>query len=338
MAGSSTDFARLVASFLTDWLPLQRGYSANTVGSYRDAIKLLCVYVTEERGMSLESFTIGLLDRELVVSFLEWLRSRGCKTSTANQRLAAVKSLAAYAQLESVEHMAQMQEVMAIRSAKSVPREVSFLTVEQVAALVNRPDAHTRMGLRHRVALSLLYDAGCRVQELCDMAVRDVATARGCPTARLVGKGRKARTVVISDATARLVRLYVDRQRGGLPGDAPLVTNRSGGRMTRDGMRYVVSKYASMCHADDPAFPGHVHCHMLRHSKAVHMLAAGVNIVYIRDFLGHEDVSTTMVYARADNRVKQDAICALAPKVTGEADMPDWRKDGDLIAFLNSLG
>ena len=339
MPRSSTDFARLVSAFLTDWLPHQRGYSENTVLGYRDAIRLLCTYLVEERGARLESFPLAALDRGLVLSWLGWLRdTRGCSTSTANQRLAAVKSLAAFAQLEHVELMAQMQEVMSVKSTKSVPREVRHLTVDQVAALIDRPDGATRDGLRHRVALTLMYDSGCRVQELCDVDVRDVRTTRGAASVRLVGKGRKARTVVVSDATASLVEGYVERQRSGVPADSPLVTNRAGGRMTRNGMRYVVSKYASLCHADDPTFPERVHCHELRHSKAMHMLAAGINIVYIRDFLGHEDISTTMVYARADNRLKDEAVGKLAPKLGADTDLPDWRDDGSLLDFLDSLG
>ena len=107
--------------------------------------------------------------------------------------------------------------------------------------------------------------------------------------------------------------------------------------MSRDGIQYIIDKYAGIVHADDSSFPEHVHCHQFRHSKAMHMLAAGINIVYIRDFLGHEDISTTMVYSRADNRLKNEAINSLAPQVTGEVNLPDWRADKDLLNFLNSF-
>ena len=96
-------------------------------------------------------------------------------------------------------------------------------------------------------------------------------------------------------------------------------------------------KYVDDIRKEDTTFPKLVHCHMFRHSKAMHMLEAGINVVYIRDFLGHKDISTTMVYVRADNRLKNEAVNALAPKITNEVNLPDWSKDKDLLEFLNSL-
>ena len=116
-----------------------------------------------------------------------------------------------------------------------------------------------------------------------------------------------------------------------------MITNRYHRKIDRDGISYIIKNYVDAIRKKDATFPEHVHCHMFRHSKAMHMLEAGINIVYIRDFLGHEDISTTMVYVRADNRLKNDAVNALAPKVTEERDFPDWNKDKDLLQFLNSL-
>ena len=104
-----------------------------------------------------------------------------------------------------------------------------------------------------------------------------------------------------------------------------------------DSEQGIIDKYVSKIHNEDCSFPAHVHCHQFRHSKAMHMLAANINIVYIRDFLGHEDISTTMIYSRADNRLKNEAINALAPKVTDDINLPDWRADQELLSFLNSF-
>ena len=151
------------------------------------------------------------------------------------------------------------------------------------------------------------------------------------------GKCNKYRTVVLSDTTAKLVENYLSRYRSYAVEIDPLITNRYQHKIDRDGISYIVKKYADALRKEDAAFPEHVHCHMFRHSKAMHMLEAGINIVYIRDFLGHEDISTTMIYVRADNRLKNDAINALAPKVADETNLPDWNKDKDLLQFLNSL-
>ena len=335
MSGNTTDFARIVTGFLTDYLPLQRGYSKNTILSYRDALKLFIVFLTEKKGIQLSRFTMSGFNRTLVVEFLEWCRMRGASVSTANQRLAALKSFASYAQIERIDYMAPLQDVQAVRSRRAEGKEISFLNVEQMTLLINRPDVNTRNGLRHRAALTLLYDSGCRVQELCDIRLSDVNTGSN-PAVKLHGKGGKYRTVVISEGTGNLLKEYISRQRNGALQDQPLIVNRNGRKLSRDGIQYMIDKYVRDIHAENIAFPDHVHCHQFRHSKAMHMLAAGINIVYIRDFLGHEDISTTQIYSRADNRLKNEAINALVPKLA-ETDLPDWRTDQDLLGFLNSF-
>lgn len=336
MSRNSTDFARLVTGFLTDYLPLQRCYSSNTLLSYRDTLKLFLRFLGEEKGISPDSFYIKDFKRELVIEFLEWYRRKGAGISAANQRLAAIKAFASYAQFESLESIAPLQEVSGIKAKKASPREISFLTVAQMSALINRPDINTHTGFRHRVVLTLLYDSGCRVQELCDITIGDIFL-NSTSTVRLHGKGNKYRTVVIADETAALLRNYIQRYLQGALGAQLLITNRYRQKIDRDGIAYIIRKYAEEIHREDPVFPRYVHCHMFRHSKAMHMLEAGINIIYIRDFLGHEDISTTMVYVRADNRLKNDAVNKLAPKVTEETELPDWNKDKDLMQFLNSL-
>lgn len=333
---NSTDFARLVTGFLLDYLPLQRNYSKNTVLSYRDSIKLLVRFITDVKGWKLQSFQLKDLTRELIIEFLEWYRQNGAESSTANQRLAALKAFAGYAQIENIELMAPLMEVSGIKSKKAASKEIAFLDVNQMKMLINFPDIHTATGFRHRVALTLLYDSGCRVQELCDLTIGDIFFGK-ITTVRLHGKGNKYRTVVISDETAKLLEAYLSRYCKGFLNDHPLITNRFRQKIDRDGVAYIIKKYATEIRKNNPKFPEKIHCHMFRHSKAMHMLEAGINIVYIRDFLGHEDISTTMIYVRTDNRLKEEAINKLAPKVTGETDFPDWSKDKDLMAFLNSL-
>ena len=333
---NSTDFAQLVTGFLTDYLPLQRCYSKNTILSYRDTLKLFLRFISEEKGIKVNSFKVKHFNRSIIIEFLEWYRQRGAGSSAANQRLAAIKTFADYAQLECIEYISPLQEVTAIKTRKSTSREISFLTVEQISQLINKPDVNTYTGLRHRVTLTLLYDSGCRVQELCDITIADVFLGTN-PTVRLHGKGDKYRTVVISVETSALISSYISRQLSAALRDHPLVTNRFHNKIDRDGVSYILKKYVTELRKDDPTFPDHVHCHMLRHSKSMHLLAAGINIVYIRDFLGHEDISTTMDYVKADNHLKNEVINKLAPKVVNEENLPDWSRDKELMDFLNSL-
>lgn len=336
MSTNTTDFACLVSEFLTDFLPLQRNYSKNTVLSYRDALKLLVVFITETKGIRLTDFTMKRFDKQLIVEFLEWLRNRGASISTTNQRLAAIKAFAEYAGCQYIEYLAPLQMVQNIKAKKAASREIVYLSVEQMAKLINQPDINTFMGLRHRTVMTLLYDSGCRVQELCDLMIRDIYTGSN-PTVRLHGKGNKYRTVTISENTAVLVSEYIRRQRNTALADEPLIINRTHEKLSRDGVNYVINKYVAEIRRNEPNFPEKVHAHGFRHSKAMHMLAAGINIVYIRDFLGHEDISTTMIYSRADNRLKNEAINKLAPKVAEDVYFQDWTKNQDLLSFLNSL-
>ena len=196
MNTNSTDFAQLVTGFLTDFLPLKRNYSRNTVLSYKDALKLFAVFLTEYKKIRLTDFTMQSFDRVL--------RNRGCSVSTANQRLAAIKSFSEYAGVQCLECLAPLRVVQGIKSQKVAMREIAFLSPDQIRELINFPDINTENGLRHRVILTLLYDSGCRVQELCDMTIRDIQIEDN-PTVRLHGKGNKYRTVAIARNTAKLV-------------------------------------------------------------------------------------------------------------------------------------
>ena len=154
---------------------------------------------------------------------------------------------------------------------------------------------------------------------------------------RMHGWGGTARLMRKALKTGSLLKEYISRQRNSALLNQPLIVNRTGRKLSRDGVQYIIDKYVHEIYAENTAFPDHVHCHQFRHSKAMHMLAAGINIVYIRDFLGHEDISTTQIYIRADNRLKNEAINALAPKIAEETSLPDWRTDQDLLGFLNSF-
>lgn len=333
---NSNNFALLVSSFLTDYLPLQRGYSENTVKSYRDTLKLFLRYVNEKTEKPIKAFETKDFTKELVISFLEDYRKNGASTSAANQRLAALKTFASYAQIESLECMSSLSRVTDIKATKYTSREIHYLTAEQTSKLINKPGLSSFTEFRHRVVMTLLYDSGCRVQELCDINIGDIFINTDT-TVRLHGKGDKYRTVIVSDETGKLIRAYLNKFRVHALKTDPLIINRNRTRMNRDGVSYIIGKYASKLHSEDNSFPANIHCHMLRHSKAMHMLEAGINIVIIRDFLGHEEITTTMIYAKADNRKKKEVIEALAPKLTGTTELPDWTEDNDLLNFLDSL-
>ena len=333
---TATDFAVLITKFLTEYLPLHRNCSKNTINSYKDSLKLFILFLRDDKSMNINKFKMHQINRELILEFIEWLKNRGNTPVTINQRLAGIKSFINFAQYESIENLAYLQPVLSVKSLKTTIRQVDYLTEEQMNKLINLPPTDTLAGLRHRIIMCLLYDTGARVQELCDLKIEDINLGNN-PTVKLHGKGSKIRIVPVSKNMNQILEVYISKFFTDVKlKNEYLIKNKNNQQMSRDVIEYIVQKYATILKNNDPSFPSKVHPHMFRHSKAMHMLAVDIPIVYIRDFLGHEDISTTMIYARADSRKKNEAINNLAPKLI-EENYIDWSKDQDLLDFLNSF-
>lgn len=333
---TATDFAVLITKFLTEYLPLHRNCSKNTISSYKDSLKLFILFLRDGKSMNINKFKMHQINRELILEFIEWLENRGNSPVTINHRLAGIKSFINFAQYESVENLAYLQPVLSVKSLKTTTRQVDYLTEEQMNNLINLPHIDTSTGIRHRIIMCLLYDTGARVQELCDLKIEDTNLGNN-PTVKLHGKGSKIRIVPISKNMNQILEVYISKFFSDIKlKNEYLIKNKNNQQMSRDGIEYIVQKYATILKNNDPSFPSKVHPHMFRHSKAMHMLAVDIPIVYIRDFLGHEDISITMIYARADSRKKNEAINNLAPKLI-EENYVDWSKDQDLLDFLNSF-
>ncbi|MCL6564058.1 MAG: tyrosine-type recombinase/integrase [Firmicutes bacterium] len=335
-----TDFARLLTRFLGQYLPAHRNLSQRTIQSYRDTFKLLLQFGREERGWVPEHLTLAQMDRACLEAFLDWLETtRHCGVATRNQRLAALRTFFRWVAYEAPESLEQIQRILGIAWKKTRQPTVTYLTPDAMQALLAQPDGHTARGRRDRTLLALLYDTGARVQELVDIRVRDLRlTAPAVLT--LTGKGNKRRVVPLMAATATLVAAYMAERRLDRPDcqDEPLFFSQPRRALTRWGVTYILQKYAAQARAQVPGeIPETVSPHLLRHSKAMHLLQAGVNLIYIRDFLGHSNVSTTEIYARADAEMKRRALeSATIPRV--DIAPMSWTEDADLMQWLAQLG
>ena len=205
-----TDFAIQLSRYLGSYLPGQSGCSMNTVRSYRDAFSLLLLYCQDERQLPPHKLTLERIDCHLVEDFLQWLENcRGCSTSTRNNRLAAIHAFYTYLQYEAPHFLGRCQEILSISYKKVQKKVMSYLTLDEIQALLTQPNAHTPSGRRDLTMLSLLYDTGARVQELADLTFGDVRLSS--PTViRLTGKGNKARLVPIMVPTEKLLRAYLE--------------------------------------------------------------------------------------------------------------------------------
>lgn len=333
-----TDLARHLTAYLGSDLPGQRNFSTNTIKSYRDAFSLLLTYCHDERGLAIERITLETLSDTFIEGFLSWLEDdRGNSITTRNQRLAAIHAFFRYLQQEEPALLLSCQRILAIPFKRQARTPVCHLPADDVHTLLSQPDQRTIFGRRDLAMLCVLYDTGARVQELVDLLVRDV---RLDPPAvvRLTGKGRKTRCVPLMTRTTLVLESYLEEWRLTTPGklDRPLFFNRQHRKLTRAGVSYVLHKYAEQSAACSSGFSHPVTPHVLRHSKAMHLLQAGVNLIYIRDILGHVDIKTTEIYARADTEMKRHALEQLqAPP--GPTDRPSWDKDENLLSWLRSL-
>ncbi len=318
----------------------RRGLSTNTVSAYRDTFSKLLQFF-KEQGVEPEHLNFSHITREKVEDFLSWLEvSQGCGTATQNHRLAGIKSFMKYVQAVCPDHLDLCSQIITgIRRKKSPKPVIQYLNKKAIALLFAQPDLSTADGRRDLAMLSLLYDAGARVQEICDLTAQNLRL-ESPPTVTLTGKGKKSRFVPLSRQNADILRKYLKER--GL--DRPermydsIFTNRQGGKFTRGGVAYILSKYIRQANASSPnAIPLSITPHCIRHSKAMHLLESGSNLIYIRDFLGHEELETTQIYAKANPEVKRAELERVytAPDAP---QMPDWNDDMSLMGYLKGLG
>ena len=331
-----TDFTKALTAYFSTYLPLTCGVSPNTCNSYRDAFKLLLLYFQEEKGVPANSIELRMLNRNLVSDFLDWLEAqRKVSVTTRNQRLAAMKAFAHYVQYRNPEYLENCTDIITMRPKKHEKPVIPFLTEDELKALLAQPDPSTRHGLRDLTLLSLLYDSGARVQEITDLQLKDIRLTNPAMVT-LTGKGRKARQVPLMKETCTLLDTYIRNfDLNSEPLTAPLFFNKKGEALSRYGITYILKKYVSKAELDGSARK--ISPHGLRHTKAMHLLRAGVNMIYIRDFLGHVDISTTEVYARIDAEMKRKVFEEKVPNFTPNTTMP-WEEDKDLLQWLTQFG
>ena len=331
-----TDFSKAVTTYLAEYLPRTCGFSENTVNSYRDAFKLLLLFLQQEKNIAAHQIQLKMLDRQTISEFLDWLEnSRKASISTRNQRLAALKAFAKYAQYRYPDAISNCVDIISMRPKKEEKTLIPYLTEDELSVLLQQPDPRFPKELRDLALMSLLYDTGARVQELVDLTLGDVRLTYPAMVI-LTGKGRKTRQVPLMKETCCLIEQYLSHFHSPVaPRETPLFYNRDKKPLSRYGVTYILKKYANKAApAIDPSI---ISPHVLRHTKAMHLLRAGVNMAYIRDFLGHVEITTTEVYARIDAEMKRKVFEETVPNYIPKTAMP-WEEDEDLLQWLTQFG
>ena len=336
----NTDFAKFLTSYLSKYLPGQRNVSENTIKSYRDTFRLFLIFCKEVKNISPSKLTMKVITDSFINAFLEWIeKDRGCAITTRNQRLACIHAFIRYVQMESPENLLIYQKILHIPTKKGIHKPMNYLSPEALSGVLAEPDINIRNGRRDLVILTLLYDSGARVQEIIDLRVRDIRTENPA-TVTLLGKGRKIRCIPLMTKTKSMLERYLEEQslfQRPERLDSPVFFNNRHEKLTRAGISYIINKYvASAKLHTDTLFPDTISPHVFRHSKAMHMLQANINLIYIRDFLGHVNVTTTEIYAKADATAKREALEKAYINIT-DRDLPDWTEDKGLMSWLQGL-
>lgn len=333
---TTPDFGTLITAFFVRHLATEHNASPHTAKAYRDALKLLLRFAADDSQRPVAALQLDDLTSDLILRFLTHLETTRRNTvRTRNARLAAIHSFFHYVLERHPECALTCQRVLAIPIKKTTRPLLGYLTDTELAHLLAQIDRTTLAGERDYLLLALLYDTGARIQELLDLRPSDLRVATPA-VARLHGKGRRERLCPLLPKTARLISRYLARVGRPSDDDGQLFCNRYGQPLKRHGARYLLMKYLTRARTSMPGLRrSGISPHTIRHTKAMHLLQAGVPLITIKDVLGHADVKSTEVYVQIDVGMKREALNLVGSPTTVTPKSRHLSKD--LLQWLESL-
>ncbi|OFW58232.1 MAG: integrase [Actinobacteria bacterium RBG_16_64_13] len=323
--------ATWVRRFLLEHVIGDLNLSRNTQASYRDTLSLLLPFAAKRQGKAIDQLEVEHLSADVVRRFLVHLEDeRHCSVSTRNQRLASIHAFARFIGSRSPEHLAWCAQLTAIPFKKAGKGTLPYLEKPEMDAMLAAPDRRTRLGARDHALLLFLYNAGARADEGARLTIADLDLGPS-PAVTIIGKGRKARLCPLWTSTASALKALV----AGRGGSDPVFLNRRREGITRFGVYALVRRYAAQAARRVPSLTTkRVSPHVIRHTTAVHLLRAGVDINTIRAWLGHVSIDTTNIYAEVDLVMKAQALSMCSVPDTPRRS---WHAQPGLMAFLRSL-
>jgi site-specific recombinase XerD len=328
-----TNFPKLLTQFFNIRLIQQRNVSPHTISSYRDTFKLMLQFAKKQIEKEPSQLSIEDIDISLVMAFLDDLEnSRGITPRSRNLRLAAIRSFFRYVSYELPEHSKQIQRILAIPAKRCNNKLIDYLNQLEVKALLEAPDRNSWSGRRDHAWMLLAVQTGLRVSELTGLTCQDVNLDSGAHV-HVLGKGRKERCTPITNEMKTILKSWIKELI--VSNEKILFPNQRGERLSTDGIQYLLNKHvktaSKVC---DSLTDKRVSPHILRHTSAMSLLQAGVDITVIALWLGHESIETTHVYLKADLAMKEEILKKILP----HNEKPvHYKPDDALLAFLKSL-
>jgi integrase/recombinase XerD len=326
-----------IRRFLMEYLVGERNLARNTQQSYRDAVRLLVVFVAAKTHKKVDELLIPDIDADLLRAFLRHIEEkRKCSISSRNQRLAAIHALAGFIAERCPDYLEWCAQLRTVKSKRSAPTPVCYLEKPEIDALLDAPNPVTQLGNRDRALLLFLYNSGARAEEAAKLCIEDLNLHSGADGALssvcLHGKGGKVRICPLWASTTMALRTLISARSG----KERVFLNRRSEPLTRFGIHAIVTRYASVAMRSVPEMrKKRVGPHTIRHTTATHLLRAGVDINTIRAWLGHVSINTTNIYAETDLQMKAKALGLCAVKSTRAAKR--WRDNPDLMSFLAQI-
>jgi len=332
---TAADLSIALHGFFNKYLKDIKGTSPHTTSSYRDALKLLCLYLAGSR-QAVVRLTLDDINTDRIIAFLDYIETkRHNSAATRNIRLAAIHSFFRYVASVSPEYLCKCQQILSIPLKRARTREIEYFEFDEISTILKKINRTTSEGTRDYALLILMFNTGARAQEIVNLRVCDLHLSAPF-SVQIVGKGKKERTCPLWTNTGRILNQYIDAQ-GIAPGaTTALFSNQLGTPLSRFGIRYILNKYTQLAAEDDPILRHkRLHPHSMRHSTAVYLLKSGVDITSIASWLGHASTNTTNRYATMDLDMKRKII----EKVESPAkeSKRSWHRDSDLLTWLENL-
>lgn len=325
--------APTLQAFFTERLIRQRHASGHTISSYRDTLRMLLGYASQRTGHAPSALDIADLDATLIASFLNHLETeRGNSARTRNARLAAIHSLFRFAALTHPEHAESISRVLAIPPKRFDRALITYLTEDEVNALLTCCDRTTWTGRRDHALLLLAVQTGLRISELIGLTRGDIHLGTGAHVA-CHGKGRKDRITPLTSATVTVLRQWLAKHSS--DPHTPLFPTRRGQPLSRDAIEHRIAHYTHHAATTCPSLRTKtVTAHVLRHTCAMRLLHAGIDTSVIALWLGHVSVETTQIYLHADLALKEQALARTRPP---HGHPERYQPPDTLLAWLEAL-
>lgn len=338
------DFFTLIKQYRFEYLPKQKGFSENTIISYRRALTLFVNYLHEVRGIPMKDIDFPIIERALIVDFLEWLQNeRNCSATTRNQRLMALRSFFKYAGKVDCSFEAASLIVADVPKKNEPGKIVDYLSEKAFEAFLQQPDTKTEKGIRDLFFIILMYDTAARCGELQKLKIKDIHLEEPNPVIYLHGKGDKGQLLPLFKRTVEHYMEYKKIFHPDTPdnSDALVFYTVSHGEkhpISPDAIALFFNKYAKKAHLVCPECPEKIHPHMIRHTRAMHLYQNKMPLALISEVLRHADVKTTRIYAFADPEMKREEMEKASPfKNSTTKAAPMWENDEEMILKLCGL-